>query len=123
MRAYISGPMTGIDGHNYGAFAALCRKLREAGYEVFDPTELFGGRTDLPWEHYMKSCLTGVFSCQRVFVLDGWRQSVGARVEVAAAMSSAIPVYEYNHELDDWYEIPFGRDAVGELIGLTVNKI
>lgn len=123
MKAYISGPMTGIDDYNYGSFASLCRELRAAGYDVFDPTELFGGRTDLPWEHYMRACLPGVFGCQRVFALRGWESSVGARVEIAAALSAGIPVYEHDPLVGDWVKLEGGRDGVAKIVGVTVNRI
>jgi hypothetical protein len=118
MRAYISGPMTGVDGYNYAAFAKLCRELRVSGYDVFDPTELFGGRTDYPWEHYMRACLLGLFTCDRVFALPGWRTSVGATIEVAAALSSAISVWEIDLQLNEWVAVEAGRENVAHLIGM-----
>lgn len=123
MKAYISGPMTGIKGHNYRDFQNLCTSLRKGGYDVFDPTELFGGRTDLPWEHYMRHCIAGVFTCDRVFALRGWRESTGARVEIAVALSSGIPVYEIDLEIQQWVRVGGGRDRVSDLIGVQSSTI
>ena len=51
-RIYIAGPMTGHAEHNFPAFHAAAKRLHEAGWEVVNPADNFGGRTDLPRSSY-----------------------------------------------------------------------
>lgn len=84
---YIAGPMTGIEDWNYPAFHEAERWLREhfPGDEIINPATCFDGNTTLPREHYMRAALVNVAKCDRVYLLDGWRQSRGACLEVLAA--------------------------------------
>lgn len=115
--------MTGIAGHNYAEFKKIKKILIAEGYSVLDPTELFDGRTDLPWEHYMSACLQTLFDCQVLFALPGWRDSVGATLEVAAALSCGIRVYAFDEEINDWAQVDGGRGSVAKLIGLELDRI
>ena len=40
MKVYISGPMAGIENHNFPQFNALATKLRALGVDVVNPAEL-----------------------------------------------------------------------------------
>jgi len=84
-RIYISGPMTGMPEFNYPAFHAAARRLRQAGWDVINPAENFGGCTDLPREAYMRLDVTYMVACSAVAMLPGWQQSRGARVEYLLA--------------------------------------
>lgn len=40
MRIFISGPMTGLPDHNFPAFEAAAKRLRDDGHFVINPAEL-----------------------------------------------------------------------------------
>ena len=40
-RIYLSGPMTGLPGLNFPAFAAITANLRAYGHTVTNPAELY----------------------------------------------------------------------------------
>lgn len=95
---YVSGPMTGIEGHNYRAFRQAAKQLTEEGYNVIDPSENFGGATDLPRHEYMRKDIEHVLAADGIALLSGWVNSEGAKLEVQVAQELGIPI----HPVADW---------------------
>jgi hypothetical protein len=93
-RVYISGPMTGMPGHNFPAFHAAARRLRAIGWRVVNPAENFGGRTDLPRELYMRADVMLLAMCDAIALLPGWQNSRGARVEYLLAHEMGLDVLD-----------------------------
>lgn len=91
MRIYISGKMTGIKEYNRPKFNEVASKLRDMGYDVFNPAEI-KGEDSWEWADYMRKCIIGLMSCDAVFTLDDWEQSDGAKIEVELAKDLGIPV-------------------------------
>lgn len=111
---YISGPMTGYQDHNHGAFNELAQQLRNYGHTVWNPAEAFQGNLGLQWEDYMSTCMRGLLDCDTICALPGWETSVGARLEVAVALACGIEV----EEVEDIAE-PDRRMLVANLLGMT----
>lgn len=80
-RIYIAGPMTGLPDFNYPAFHAAERQVAAAGNVPLNPARQFGGRTDLPYDVYIKGALQMVLLCDAIYLLPGWQASRGARLE------------------------------------------
>ncbi|MEM8737243.1 MAG: DUF4406 domain-containing protein [Planctomycetota bacterium] len=95
-RVYLSGPMTGLPGHNFPAFHAAAADLRRRGDVVLNPAENFGGLESLPRAEYMRLDLQHVLHADELLVLDGWEASRGAALEVAVAHELGLPVHEYD---------------------------
>lgn len=93
-RIYVSGPMTGRPDHNFAAFHAAAARLRDAGFEVVNPAENFGGRTDLPRETYLRADVILVAQCEAIAMLPGWEESRGAKLEYLLARELSMPVYD-----------------------------
>jgi len=93
-RIYVSGPMTGLPNHNFPAFHAAAARLREAGWEVINPAENFGGRTDLPRETYLRADVILVAQCEAMALLPGWQESRGAKLEYLLARELGMPVLD-----------------------------
>jgi len=91
-RIYIAGPMTGIPKHNFLAFHAAAERLRQAGWEVVNPAENFGGQTDLPRETYLRADVALLVDCDAVAMLSGWENSRGAKLEYLLARELGVPV-------------------------------
>lgn len=92
MRAlYISGPMSGIDGHNFPAFDAAAVLLRRAGHVVINPADR-GIVHGWAWEDYLRHDLRDLLACEGVAVLPGWANSRGASLEVHVARALSVPV-------------------------------
>lgn len=92
-KIYISGPMTGHPEWGYPAFHAAEERLRGAGWEqVVNPATNFEGRTDLPRSVYMAKDVGQLLDCHAVFMLPGWQNSKGARLELALALELGMEV-------------------------------
>ena len=93
-RIYIAGPMTGVPEHNFPAFHAAAERLRQAGWEVVNPAENFGGQTDLPRETYLRADVALLVTCNAIAMLPGWENSQGAKLEYLLARELGMPVLD-----------------------------
>ena len=122
MRIYISGPMTGKPDLNRPAFDAAEKRLTAQGHFVINPhriSEQFGTAEELsrsfgllynlpcsanqpPWDHridealaraVMDADLAAVRSCDAIYLLEGWRKSVGAKSELLEALRNGLEVF------------------------------
>jgi nucleoside 2-deoxyribosyltransferase len=102
---YIAGPMRGIPQSNSKAFAEATQRLREAGYEVFSPSEgQTEPATDETFTGAMKALLPELLKCDAVAVLPAWGRSEGAKLEVLVAISTGKPIYFYHHHRPQYLE-------------------
>ena len=122
MKLYISGPMSGLSEHNFPAFREAARKLTRAGYDVIDPSENFGGRTDLERKAYMREDIGNVLKADGIALLPGWSDSKGASLEVAIADELGLETHsvQYWLYLENNFDGGHGRvlnaNAAGETI-------
>ena len=84
MRVFISGPITGHLDTYAAVFAAAADTIRKGGHEPVNPAtiQLDDGAS---WADYMDVALPMLGTCQGIYLLPGWRDSKGARVEAAVA--------------------------------------
>lgn len=86
-RVYISGPMTGIPEYNAPAFQKAYFDLQEADYFPVLPTPPVDGKTHA---EYLRDDLKILLDCDGIYMIDGWQDSKGARVEHMAALACGI---------------------------------
>ena len=89
---YIAGPITGIDDYKR-PFDAAQRWLEAAGFVVLNPSFLPVGLRD--YESYMKICIPMLQEADKLLLLPGWMNSVGAKREHDEARRLLLPVYEF----------------------------
>jgi len=94
MKLYLSGQMTGLPDHGEALFNSTAKSLRGAGFTVLNPSENFGDRKDLPRAEYMRVDIESVLKSDAVAVLENWRVSKGAQLEVAIARELGLPIYD-----------------------------
>jgi hypothetical protein len=99
---YISGPMRGYPDHNYPAFHEAEELLCAYGYEVVNPARNFDGRRGLEQETYLREDVKQMAErCDSIYMLDGWRNSAGARLEYSIAKALGFQVINPRIEGDD----------------------
>lgn len=107
MKIYLAGPMNARPLFNYPEFNFWADILREKGHTVFNPAENHDGKTDLPLADYMAADLPLVIEADAVAVLNGWRESNGANVEVTLARYLGKPILKV-HNLEPVSSPPEG---------------
>ena len=75
---YIAGKMRGLPDYGRANFDEAARQLSELGYIVLNPAMLPVGMADTA---YMPICLAMVDAADCVYMIDGWQESEGARIE------------------------------------------
>lgn len=111
---YIAGPIRGRDDLNWPAFRAVEIELHAHGNHALVPHRINGlislttntllppdhpDRTRLPDEQcFLDSLWTMVHHADQAVLIDGWRESEGARAEVSVARRMGLPVFEVVYE-------------------------
>jgi len=119
--------MTGKPDHNYPAFHEAAERFRNAGWNVANPAENFGGRTDLPLEAYLREDISILAYCHAIAMLPGWGESQGATLEYLIACKLGLGIYDAwtMEPMDDppgaFYSI--GRGVSSESILDTAKRI
>lgn len=86
MKVYISGPISGRTFEEAKShFNMVESNLRHQDFEVVNPIDLpheHGGT----WKEYMKEDIIALMECDSIYMLKGWEDSAGARLEVSIAI-------------------------------------
>ena len=87
---YLSGPITGVAEY-WLQFERWEDALRERGFVPINPAILPGGLTP---KQYMAADLAMMLNAEAVFMLPGWAESEGCKIERALAEYCGMPVFE-----------------------------
>lgn len=78
MIVYLAGRMYGLPDHGRRKFEEVEERLRHMGHIVLNPANLPQG---MPDEKYMPICLAMVDAADAIYLLNGFNDSPGARLE------------------------------------------
>ena len=94
MTIYISGAITGTTDYEE-RFKAAEQRMREDGYDVINPAAISALLPKgMPWSAYMEVMLPLMKYCDAIYLLKGWHQSSGARIELEYAIKLGLDVME-----------------------------
>ena len=92
MKIYLSGKISGTDlTHTCKRFSDVATTLRALGHEVINPLCNGLSETD-PWEDHMAKDIIDLLQCEGIYMLQGWEDSQGARIEHAIAKEIGLKV-------------------------------
>lgn len=81
MKIYISGKISGTDlTETRKRFAAVAKATKRLGYEPVNPLENGLSEYD-SWEAHMLKDIADLLQCHAIYMLQGWEESKGARIE------------------------------------------
>lgn len=85
MKVYISGPVTGTEDY-MERFRAAEEKLKAAGHMVYNPAAVNSRMPEgTAYGEYMRVSFLLLGMAEAVYMLEGWQQSGGAKMEYAVA--------------------------------------
>ena len=105
MKIYISGPIS-HDPYHEGAFNKAEEYLRHLGYEVINPVDIPEEEFDGPdrdvkkWEYFMRASIKLLMDCDQIYMLEGWEDSRGAKLEQKIAKELAMPSMYETEDID-----------------------
>lgn len=85
--------MTGIEDYNFPAFNRAAGMLRESGWVVENPAD-HGVVEGASWSDYLAYDLTRLGTCGAVYLLRGWQNSKGAKLEYLIAKELGMVIIE-----------------------------
>jgi len=95
-KIYISGAINSV-----GLKAATVlfnnaeQHLKQIGYDVINPLSLCNGE-NISWAECMLEDIKYLFDCDSIYVLNNWRISTGARIEVGIAQELGMNIIYQN---------------------------
>lgn len=96
---YLAGKMAGLDDLGRTQFFEKACELEKMGYIVINPGALPIG---LPGFSYMPICTAMIDAADAIYMMFGWYDSVGAKLELEYAKYQGKDViYELDEKMDD----------------------
>ena len=81
MKIYISGKISGTDlTETRKRFAAVAKVMKRLGVEPVNPLENGLSEHDT-WKAHMLKDIADLLQCKAIYMLQGWEESKGARIE------------------------------------------
>ena len=102
MKIYISGKISGTDlTETRKRFAAVAKAMKRIGVEPVNPLENGLSEHDT-WEAHIIKDIADLLHCNAIYMLQGWQESKGARIEHYIATEIGIPImYEIEQPIMD----------------------
>lgn len=93
-KIYISGPISGLPFDQVEqAFNDAQIYLQEQGYEIINPLDN-GLTKNHTWDEHMKADIKLLMDCNIIYLLKGWHNSRGAKIEHNLAVLLKYEVIE-----------------------------
>lgn len=102
MKIYISGKISGTDlTETRKRFASVAKAMKRIGVEPVNPFENGLTKHDT-WEAHIAKDIVTLLQCKAIYMLQGWQDSKGARIEHYIATEIGIPImYEIEQPINE----------------------
>ncbi|MBQ2395648.1 MAG: DUF4406 domain-containing protein [Bacteroidales bacterium] len=91
-KIYISGPITGTKDY-MSRFSTAHLSLARQGYSVVNPAMVNAMLPeDTTYDEYMAMSFAMLDMCDSVYMLDGWQNSKGAKMEFERAVKNGLNI-------------------------------
>lgn len=110
---YLVGPMRGYKDLNKSMFALAAMLLRAKGFTIWNPSE-HDSYLQLSFAQCMTADLNAIINkCGKVAMLPGWKNSLGANIEVYTAFACGKSAFELvpNADNTDFDLVQFDSSA------------
>lgn len=92
-RIYVSGPITGTKDY-IARFSIASLRLESKGYSVVNPAMVNAMLPkDTTYDEYMAMSFAMMDLCDGIYMLDGWENSKGAKMEFERAKEKGMNIY------------------------------
>ena len=93
MKIYISGPISKQKIEKVrNKFDKAEQKLISEGNEVINPLKINHLEGAL-WKDYMLRDIEELFKCDAIYMMEGWENSMGARIELSIAIECCLRIF------------------------------
>jgi hypothetical protein len=93
MKIYISGQITGLPTEvAKNNFKEAEQSILHSGWLPINPFSINPGTDDPTWDDFMVADIRELFKCDGIYMLKGWQNSKGARIEHAIAKEMGIRI-------------------------------
>ena len=102
MKIYISGKISGTNlTETRKRFASVAKAMKRIGVEPVNPFE--NGLTEHDtWEAHIVKDIATLLQCKAIYMLQGWQESKGARIEHYIATEIGMPImYEIEQPINE----------------------
>jgi len=107
IKIYLAGKISGLLKEEYLAnFEKAEKKLRSAGWEPINPCK-FGIPDNTTTAEALKICIPELEKCQAIYMLSGWRYSLGAIIEHNTAKHLKIERF-----YEEWHPIMYMKNRL-----------
>lgn len=122
MKVYISGKITGLDiGNVKVKFKDAEEFLKDLGIQAVNPLKN-GLPDDADWITHLCKDLEMLHSCDAIYMMDCWRDSVGACIEYDFAIrTKKLVLFESNIVRNQGVVLRI-ENAIHEVTGLRLNQ-
>ena len=122
MKIYISGKVSGLKKEDvirrFGNAESL---LTEIGFDVVNPLKN-GLDFNAPWDEHMVRDIKLLFSCDAVFMMDGWLDSTGAQIEYDIATRMGKTIWFESVVVRTNQRIQRIKNAIHSVTGLQMDE-
>lgn len=93
-KIYLSGAITGMDIEQAKQMFEEAEEFCLNNYPnalICNPMKMFPVTEGKKWQEYMHDCLPVLESCDMIYMLKNWKQSLGAQIELLYAKGCGMP--------------------------------